>query len=120
IQTNILRPNNGASVAKPPINKMAFDGVLYFGCNLPKKAGNICALDIAYSRRLPPIKKAFQLDKIPSTPPITNKIPAHLPCHALVMASAVARVELSACTSGKVVPTLHAIPTYHITATIIE
>ena len=80
----------------------------------------MCVLPIAYSRRLPPIRNAFQLDKIPSTPPITSKIPAHLPCHALVIASAVARVEFSAWTSGKVVPTLQAIPTYHSTATTIE
>ena len=51
---------------------------------------------------------------------MTNKIPAHLPCQALVIASAVASVEFSACKSGKVVPTLQAIPTYHITATTID
>ena len=80
----------------------------------------MCVLPIAYSRRLPPIRNAFQLDKIPSTPPITSNVPAHLPFQALVIASAVANVESCACNSGKVLPTLQATATYHSTAIIIE
>lgn len=114
---NIGFPSSGAAVDKAPTNKIALDGVLYFGCVLAKKDGSFPRFANAWIARDPPIKKEFQLVIIPPIPAkIKNLLAILLPLKAWYIASAVTRFEFRICVLFNTSDVAKIIPMYQISA----
>lgn len=103
-QVSMLSPNSGASTDRPPMNSTACDGVRWRGCTTANQRGSIPEAAMAYTRRLAPMRKAFQLVRMPAMPPSTSSVPNAGCPHSVAIASAAASCEPASSSSPSAAP----------------
>ena len=90
------------------------------GCKRANAAGSTPDSASANITRLPPMMKAFQLVRMPPTPPMMRATPAHPPPHSALAASAVAIVALPRASASRPSAAAKEIAPYHATASRSE
>ena len=112
----MTRPNSGEMHDNTPSTITAIHGVRYLGCRRENARGRTPDSANANIRRLPQMMNAFQLVRMPPTPPAISAAPAHGPPQSAVAASAVATVEAARASASSARATPKEMAPYQATA----